>query len=305
MYNSKVKESFIAGYSCCSNLRSIAAHFESVEKSEEKIGKDIAEMSKSEAISTANSVPFFEMATAENFLSTMKSYAKWCASDGIFKMSSDGGIFSVTLSDIDPAIYIGKMFFKNESDFLDSLRSVRGFYDGYPDVVALAFAWLGLSYDEILGLKDSDVDTDLRKIHVNGEILEYSDLINDVFTAFRSCNESIRGNYSVIKDNSTDFFLKRMCSKGSKKFGTPIKKHQLADSISKVNTICCENGGKPVFTMINVLRSGAMSRILSAEKAGLAVFEKENCDQVERIARSGKYRNLIWQYKHYKKAFNL
>ena len=167
MHNHEVKERFLIEYSSGgSNVKNIRGRFEDISQAEQLMSKDIAEMTKEEAISAINRLEFLEMGTAEGFLAVTKMYTRWCQKNEIFENIA-GGFLQVSLNDIDPSVSMSKMFFRDEHDFLYSMRKVREFDELQNDVVALIFAWLGLSLDEALSIRENDIDFDARKIYFN------------------------------------------------------------------------------------------------------------------------------------------
>lgn len=312
MYNSEVKERFLSEYaSGGSNVKNIRGRFESISNTEQLLSKDMAEMSKAEAISALNQLEFLEMGTAEGFLTITKIYTRWCQRNEVFD-NITGGFLQVSLSDIDPSASISKMFFRDEHDFLYSMRKVREFDELQNDVIALIFAWLGLSLDEALDIRDEDIDFETRKIYDrNGVVLVpwISDEFTEILYQYQRAKSAIRQNgtttYEVIKDLSHDGFIKRVCSANSDKLGTKIPPRQLVSAINKLNQKYIALGFGPRFSVQNAQRCGGLHRLWMMEQSGFVVEDKKNASTVEEVYGSKQYRKILWQYKYYKKAFNL
>lgn len=312
MYNPEVKERFLSEYaSKGSNVKNIRGRFESMSKSEQLLSKDMAEMSKSEAVSSLNQLEFLEMGSAEGFISVTKAYIRWCKDNNAFEDIADG-FLQVSLSDIDPSSSMSKVFFRDEHDFLYSMRKVREFDELQNDVIALIFAWLGLSLDEALDIRDEDIDFETRKIYDrSGTVLVpwISDEFAEILQQYQRAKSAIRQNgtttYEVIKDLSYDGFIKRVCSANSDKLGTKIPPRQLVSAINKLNQKYIALGFSPRFSVQNAQRCGGLHRLWIMEQSGFVVDDKKNASTVEEVYGSSKYRKILWQYKHYKRAFNL
>lgn len=207
---------------------------------------------------------------------------------------------------------MSRMFFRDEQDFLYSMRKVDAFDDLNNHVVALALAWLGLDVEEALAICESDIDFENRKIfdRFGVELVPwFSDGIADVLIQYRDTGSAIRQNatttYEVVKDRTFDGFIKRVCPPGSKKMGDPISPRQMVGAIGRMNDRYVALGYPPRLSTRNVLRCGGLHRVWLLEQQGIDVFDKKNAELVEVAYGFAKYRVISWQYKYYKKAFNL
>lgn len=312
MYNSEVKERFLSEYSSKgSNVKNIRGRFDQIGESEQLLSKDLAEMTASEAISALNKLEFLELGSAEGFLSVVKRYTRWCQEDAAFE-NIVGGFLELSINDIDPSVSMSKMFFRDEQDFLYSMRKVRGFDELQNDVIALIFGWLGLSIDEALEIRDDGIDFESRKIYDrNGTVLIpwISDAFAEVLYQYQRTKSAIRQNgtttYEVVKDLSHDGFIKRVCSATSEKLGTKIPPRQMVSAINKLNQKYIALGFGPRFSMQNVQRCGGLHRLWLMEQSGFRVDDKKNAKTVEEVYGAKQYRKILWQYRYYKKAFNL
>lgn len=312
MYNREVKERFLSEYSSKGyNMKYVGARFEAIGESERLLSKDIAEMSKTEAISVANQLEFLEMGSTEGFLSVVKSYVRWCENNAVFEHIADG-FLQISLNDIDPSAFMSKVFFRDEQDFLYAIRKVREFDELQNDVIALIFGWLGLSMDEALDIRDEDIDFETRKIYDRSGVVLVpwiSDAFTEILQQYQRAKSAIRQNgttnYEVIKDLSYDGFIKRVCSANSDKLGTKLPARQVASAIEKMNRQYVALGFASRLSMRNAQRCGGLHRLWIMEQSGFVVDDKKNASTVEEVYGSSKYRKILWQYKHYKRAFNL
>lgn len=312
MYNSEVKERFFDEYSSRGpSTKYIRGRLEEISDYESLLSKDLAEMSRVEAVNAINSLEFFELGSAEAVLSSIKLYVKWCIDSAIFSNPA-GGFLDVSLNDIDPSRAMSKMFFRDEGDFLYSLRKVREFDELQNDVIALIFAWLGVSISDALNICDDGVDFDSRKIYdrTGTVVVEwFSDEIAEVLLQYQRSGSAVRQNgtttYGVIKDLSHDGFIKRVCPPGSEKLGTRIPPRQLVSAVNKLNQKYVALGFAPRFTMQNAQRCGVLHKLWLMEQSGFDVDDRKNAGVIDSLCGSTQYRKIKWQYKNYKKAFNL
>lgn len=309
MYNAEIKERFLSENKGWADV--LLKLFDSISGYEESNQKDFSGMSKAEVILYLNNVGFLELSSVDTTISGLKRYAKWSVSQG-FVLPERPGILQISTDDIDPSGAMSKMFFRDEQDFLYSMRKVADFEDLQNGVIALCLGWLGLSARESVALRDGDVDLVSRTIFdpsgtviVNG----FSDDIARIFELYRATKTATRQNGDttriVIKDLSHDGFIKRVCSANSVRLGNPVSVRQVTTFVEKLNKKYTALGYSPRFSMENANRCGGLYRLWKLENDGVEVLNKQNADIVERVYGHGVYRKIAWQYKFYKKAFNL
>lgn len=312
MYNSEIKERFLSWYAATgTNENGLRKSFRDLADFEGSISKDIAEMNRVEAVVALNRLDILEQTTANTLLSEIKCYVKWCNTNGIFPYCEDSFV-SVKSSDFDPSAHMAKAFFRDEHDFLYSMRKVREFDGLYNEVIALVFGWLGLSIDEAMSIHEDGVNFDERKIYArDGSILVpwFSDEFAEVLMLYKRTKSATRQNattvYEVIKDLSYDGFIKRVCSANSDKLGTELPARQVVSAIEKMNRHYVSLGFPARFSMKNAQRCGGLHRLWKMEQSGVSIDNKQNSAIVEETYGSKQYRKIRWQYKYYKKAFNL
>lgn len=310
MYNAEIKERFLSEISE-TTANSCRSMYDNTCGFEESFGKDLSCMSKGEFLSMLNNMEFYELMTLDGFLTAQRRYAKWCVSQG-FVSPEQSGILKISTDDVDPSGAMSKMFFRDEQDFLYSMRKVADFEDLQNGVIALCLGWLGLTAREAVALRDGGVDLVSRTISdpsgtviVNG----FSDNIARIFELYRATKTATRQNgatpYPVIKDLSHDGFIRRVCSPNSARMGDPVSERQIITYVRKINMKYIDLGYSPRFSMENAQRCGGLYRLLQLENDGVEVLNKKNAGIVEQVYGHGVYRKIAWQYKFYKKAFNL
>lgn len=158
MYNEEIKRKFFEDdlykkIKCGSS----DVLFAELSEFESKIGKDVYQMTYEEIKEAVNSIDFLESGTLNKSISTLKSYAKWCAQNGVFN-DCPGGIFAISTKDVDPAIAMEKRLFKDENSLNAAISKVRTFSDGYPEVMAAVLLWSGLTMPEVFRLRDEHIN---------------------------------------------------------------------------------------------------------------------------------------------------
>lgn len=310
MYNAEIKERFLSeNKNADAGTRPV---FVVMEQYETVLQKDVSLMSVSEMPMYLNDSKLaLELGSIEGAISKLRRYAKWCVSQG-FVSPDQSGILQISTDDIDPSGAMSRMFFRDEQDFLYSMRKVADFEDLQNGVIALCLGWLGLSARKSVALRDGGVDLVSRTISdpsgtviVNG----FSDDIARIFELYRATKTATRQNgatpYAVIKDLSHDGFIKRVCSPNSARLGDPVSERQIITYVSRMNQKYTALGYSPRFSMENANRCGGLYRLWKLENDGIDVLNKQNADIVEQVYGHGVYRKIAWQYKFYKKAFNL
>lgn len=305
MYNQEIKERFLSTSTQNENRRRF---LNKMGLAEDFFGIDICQMTRSQAIEAVQMMNTYDLGTYDNFIATSKAYGKWCYDNGFFS-DAPFGILGISALDINPQDFIRSYIFLTENELVDSIREIVPIYEGYVEVVACIFAWLGI--DDPLSIHDSDVFIEGRKIVKNGTVIVdgFSDFVSDFLVQYKRLKESTRENgtttYTVVKDNSYDTFIKQFCSVRSAKFGKKMDIRVIQTAINKMNRKYEEKGNVPKLTYRNILKSGSLARLYVAEKNGLDLFNRENKDAVERFFYRSDYRSIIWLYRHYKIAFGL
>lgn len=312
MYNPEIKERFLQWYDPQNAKRNTPrVAFSIVERGEMQLGKDVAEMTRAEALDTLKQSGTSEYGTVRLAVNTLKKYVAWCQGNQVFP-SIPGGFLELKAGDVDFSQSIAETLIRDESDFLSTLSSVREFDQGYPEPPVLALSWLGLRIKEVLSLKENDVDLTTRTITLVGKVLVqgFSDEIHALLEQYVSCKTAERdhrtGWRSVIKDYSTDLFLKRMLPRGNKDFGKPFGYSQMSTAIGNLNDRLKEDGLPGRLTYMNVWESGRYAKLWELEQSGIQVIAPGNRLLVEEVFRHSKsYYSAIRMYKAYKIAFNL
>lgn len=315
MYNEDVKMAFCEEKEIKKTSSGIGWAFNKISANEEKIGLDIAEMKQEDCINTIKQMGIAEASSINTILSSLKLYVKWCIERRVFE-NIPGGIFEVSPKDIDLSESLGKILFKDESDLVASIQTIRSLDEGLTEVAVFCLNWVGLDNHQVIALRDTDVDLKNRIIYgSNGEILAtgfmITDLICDVLERYCECKYSTKvqgtGLVMTTKDRSTTAFLKKMIANTSMECG---KEYTLSSITSLCNRAARDYedlGYSRRHTYQNIWRSGRYNYMYRIEQSGVDVLDKSNRSVVEGIFRGRKsnYYNAIKMYQYYKKVFNL
>ena len=313
MYNQEIKERFLREqYDMSSGGRSYIAVFQRIEPMEIHFGKDIAEMDFDEANRTLLSDKVYSLTAIDAQKSVLKQYVKWCRDNFIFE-NIPGGVLKVKITIDDVTHAVSQKLFRDESDLLYSIKKVRSFDEGNPEIAVVILAWLGLELEQILELQDSQVDLENGKIFAtDGSILvsEISQQLRDILQMYARCESAERMNgttkYEVIKDRSYPNFIKCMRSRTSTQMGRRLELKAVREMFNRISRDYVELGYESRFAYTNVLSSGRLNRLLQMELSGVDILDSKNAAVVEAVFNGNKkYRSIKWSYESYKKAFNL
>lgn len=313
MYNEEVKRKFLEWYYQGHSLQSKHEKwFNDIEEFERKVGKDLSEFDEKEAFECVNSIGLMSSGYARAMLSLFKTYTKWCADYGI-SSSRESGVAVLKNNKIVLSTGFSSSYFKDEKEFLQTLRLVHEFDNGYPDIPYLIFAWLGLSKEYALSVMESDVDLEDKVIYYpDGSIcaMGFSDEIRDVLREFKNCKVATRGTgrgpRTVYKDMSVDVFIKRFEKHGSDKFGVPYTGEQIEAQFRQARAAINRNESVDKLSFKKVRKSGIFNRLYKIELSGVNVTSIENKPMVLPIIDGVMvYYDFLKDYKAFKEAFNL
>ena len=311
MYNEEIKKRFLQESDSKNQSGSKIFLLEQFAVYEDKFGKDIYQMSFDEIKDCVNSVEFLESGTLGNAIALIKSYAKWCAQNNIFD-GCPGGIFAIMPKDVDPAIAISKIVFKDEDSLSTAISKVRTFSDGYPEVMATVLLWSGLTMPQVFRLRDEHINLETGVVlnedgsEIIAELSPWALLKAQVYAGTKSgFRDSGNGPYEVVCDKSFDSFIKRFCTTNSKSYGMRLTYNQIVAGITRMRIAYEDLGYTQQFSSTNIRRSGALYRLWKLEQSGVNLEAPENRTLVESTYGAKKYYGIIWQYKNYKRAFNL
>lgn len=312
MYNEKIKRKFLDSVGGKRSIPGTAEFmFKEISEYENSIGKDIYQMSLSQIKDCVNSIDFLESGTLMSSISVLKRYAKWCADNEVFD-DCPGGIFAITPKDVDPAIAMEKRLFKDENSLNAAISKVRTFSDGYPEVMAAVLLWSGLTMPEVFRLRDEHINLETGVVlnedgsEVIAELSPWALSKARQYAKTKSgLRENASGPYEVVCDKSFDSFIKRFCTTNSKSYGMRLTYNQIVAGITRMRIAYEDLGYTQQFSSTNIRRSGALYRLWKLEQSGVNLEAPENRTLVETVYGAKKYYGIIWQYKNYKRAFNL
>lgn len=311
MYNPEVKEQFLAMITAGGrNKGTCVRYFDTIGVYEEKVGKDFAEMSFEEAIEAIRSLNIGTYDSANYVQGFFRNYVKWCENTTAFDHINPDLKKISAKDDIDSSRYLSKMWFLDESDLINKMRMVRGFNEGYYEVVVLLFAWLGVPQNKVLFISPDDVDLKNRRLFLdNGcTVIDFSEAIASVISEYVSTKTSTRqynGEPTVVYRDFYGPFISKFC-KRAELGRDPLTDLQIASAISEMNQDFVYLGKPACFKYTNVANCGIARRIYELEQSGVDVLSMKNKGLLLDAARLNidRYR-ITWLFKNYKRAFNL
>lgn len=312
MYNDEIKRKFLDSVGGKRSIPGTAEFmFKEISEYENSIGKDVYQMSLTQIKDCVNSIDFLESGTLMSSISVLKRYAKWCADNEVFD-DCPGGIFAISTKDVDPAIAMEKRLFKDENFLNAAISKVRTFSDGYPEVMAAVLLWSGLTMPQVFRLRDEHINLETGVVlnedgsEVIAELSPWALSKAQQYARTKSgLRENASGPYEVVCDKSFDSFIKRFCTTNSKSYGMRLTYNQIVAGITRMRIAYEDLGYTQQFSSTNIRRSGALYRLWKLEQSGVNLEAPENRTLVESTYGAKKYYGIIWQYKNYKRAFNL
>ena len=308
MYNQEIKEQFLAEYDG-NRVISARPNLELISEYEERLQKDLAEMSFDEVVESVSGLNIGTYKTAAGIQSFIRSYVKWCDQFHKFK-KVNLDLCSISADDIDCSKRIRELFFQSEDELIKELSSVRPFDEGYPETIATLLTWIGVKQSDIASIKISNVNLEKQWVYVPDRNLfvSFSDKIADIFRIYEKTKVGYRSSGGdsrpVFRDDSHDRYVRKYLPKG--KSSDPFTSVQIKHITHHLNTVYVERDNPPKFTGSNVLMSGALYRVWQLEQSGVDVFAMKNKKMVVNafVAKANLY-EILWLYRNYKKAFNL
>lgn len=311
LYNELNKDCFVAEMVSTESLRYLSRDiFRQTEKFEEEFQKDIAEMTKEQALLVVPEIELTSLASLYNVRSVIRSYLKWCEKNEVFDDLSNGFLEALST---DEDLSKQALWVKDASDLYESMRKVREFDNGFPEPIILSLAWIGLDKDTAYNLESAQVSIDEQMIYdTQGNVLVHWEdkEITDVLRQYSECKiaerENRMGSFQVMKDPLSKRFIKKYCSIKSEKFGDDYTDLQLNTALHKFSNKYVDLGFPNRLKYATVWESGRLHELWLLEQAGLNVDDKENQEKISDVFRNAKsIRGILWAYKSYKKTFNL
>ena len=309
MFNAEIKNQFMDWYDVGeSSMQFVRGMFSTSEEYEIKFGKDIAQMTYAELIITINGFNNWDLRYYYTLMSYLKAYVSWGLENQAFDDVSDD-VYRISPVDIDFIGAFQKKVFRDEEDFISSIRKVREFNQGYPDVPALMFLWCGFEMKDVPGITDDEVDFTSNTICHGGFCAHFSENVSKVLKEFSDTKVAYRENascqYPVYKDLAYDGFIKPFYPGKSTRISKPVSVSQLNNYIRRANERYGNLGYFQKITPKDVWNSGRLNALHIAEESGIDILSAENKDLVfEIIRKPNMYDVFIREYQMFKKAFN-
>lgn len=282
--------------------------FETIETnfrtSEESLGKDLSEFTKTEIIQVINSLELITPETVRQYLNSIEGY----------QLFFNGEAPNITRDDIDIASSIEKNYFLSFSEIITPVMSVAPPDQGFPAAAALAFAWLGIKCPGACDIKQKEVDL-LRGTICHGDIIKgFGEAEPKALAILRSyANTSIgyrrqnpRNGEFIVSFVESEYFLRPIRTLNSKKEIDRFKAKNITSAIVDARMSLRETGFQKYFSYDTVLHSGELHRVYQLEQSGVNVFAKSNTKLLcSCFASKIRDYDALFLYRKYKQAFNL
>ena len=310
MYNREIKERFLDQITAGGRNRNTSVKYlDAIGLYEEEIGRDFAEMSFDEAIEAIRNIKIGTYDSATSVQGFVRNYVKWCEGNRVFGCVNPELKKISAKEDIDASRYLREMWFLDESDLINKMRTVRTFNDGYYEVVVLLFAWLGIGQDKILSIRPSDINLENRQLLLaDGGVINFSEDIAYVISEYLNTTTSTRqhnGEPTVVYRDFYGPFISKFC-KRAELGNDPLTDSQIGSAISEMNQDFVSMGNPGCFKYTNVANCGVARRIYELEQSGVDVLSSKNKELIFATARLDIDRYKIkWLFRNYKRAFNL
>ncbi len=315
LYNAEVKERFLATIEEERAAKTVRGHLKKFSQVEKEMGKDIAQMDIHDAIEATQELKIKGNTTLKNTLVSARKYVRWCIDKEAFPDCATG-FDEIKSSDVKYSS--PNIFFMNEDDLINSMHQVCEFNLGRPEVPYMILCWIGLDKNDIIGLRDQQVDLENRVIYsTDGKVLirGMSDEVVNALSMYVSCQKATRqfgaGPRTLIKDTSVNTFIKKMIPINVKSddsgIGIPYKIGALDSLVTNLNTKYQSfHPGYDKITPKNALDSGRLFRLFMKEcEIGDDVTSPKNqklFDSIMHTEDKQQRTNYVSMYKKYKAA---
>lgn len=270
------------------------------------LNKDLSEFTKEDIVFAMNSLEWKTVVpeTIRQYLNQVEGYQRFVT----------GSAQSVTREDIDIVSVMQKCYFTDFSDVANPVDSVMPSHQGFPEVPALALAWLGFDSSNACKIKRDDVDLRNGVIQYGGVVKSFGSTEKRVLSALRSYSNMITGYRKqnplngdlIIKFVDSEYFLRPVRSPNSRKQKTCFTGTDIVSKLIATQEKLKEQSCTRCFTYRTVLCSGELHRVFLLEQSGVDVFSSRNerllCSCFVSKTRGYDARFL---YRNYKKAFDL
>lgn len=307
MFNEKIKERFLDELPTAVIKHSARKVFQWSSPGEIFLQKDIAEMSYEEAKLAFSKNEVFNLTSINNQRYITKKYIDWCRENSIFE-DIKTGYYEISTPELDISEQLGAMSFRDENDLISSIQEVIPL-TGWWEPAALALYWLGLDNHEVGNLRDDQVnlqdcfivdDYDVRIVE------EMSEKIASLLRAYADNDMGVRRNrgkgHAVYKNPNSEKFIKGFYVPYSEKNERELGVSEIKGCISSLNNKYVALGHPPKFSFQNVWRSGRLCKLYELETSGKLDIHNEG-DVLHVFRGNSNYKNIVWIYNNYKRAF--
>jgi len=304
MYNEAVKCEFIESLDQDVLKQFVKSFFNRTDRLfEKKLGKDLAEMNDREIVDNFKKLPQISYATVRTHLAIVRKYLKWY-NNNISPVDMTE-INKISTYDIDISLCLSKVIIKDEKELEVSLSFLSA-KDGYFEIPTLLLSWYGITLDEILDLKNTDVMLKenyalIRTPNKTYKITsEYTINCLSDYKFVKSSKRKHHGVWTVYPDD-LGYFIKNMVQKNSKITGSRVLDKNVRKKITQYNRLL-PKGFKEV-TVDKVLLSGKLNRLVDFENKFGSIPQEVLLTELG--GKQSSLKEVTALYESYKKAFDI
>lgn len=310
MYNEKCKNQFLLSTSddkATFVLNVVTTQFE------ELLGKDLAQFSKTEALSMLAHTGYFNTQTLRTIIRVSKEYCRWCIERKVFNTVYNP-FDHIQITDIDLSETVRHKLISSPEKYAEIVRSVHDPHDAYMDTPVMCFLWLGIRYQDMLSIRSDDMHPESRSLFVPSLNQTYRHIpqeITDILQTYRDTKVSSRfsgkSNYPVYEDD-IGMFIKRMLPQRSVLRGAPIGYRNLSQSFHIFNEAYGASIGAPFpLDQDSIARSGMYWQLYVMEKSGVNLSENKHLPVISQILgtkQPGMIKDMLWIYRLYQQLLH-
>ena len=270
MYNEGVKRDFINAFGMDKwKFRWATATFNSVERAEEKLGKDIAEMTADEVGTALGSSDVTSSATLANRIPFIARYKSWCIDNGIPAVLVRSSDIHVNISDNirDTMVYSASNLLSivNEAFPEKSANDSKCIYKAH-----LWFAFSGMQDLDSVRVRVSDIDFNQCSVFLDNRMYFFSELgKRDIRHACEMLrfDRIVNGKSRSFKREDGDKVLRGRETKN----GPADDRSYLVKTLRSAVRFGFSESGHPGMSYIRIRKSGIFSESFSREARGVPV----------------------------------
>ena len=304
MYEVEQKTAFKQTLSKTTGLKQFASIEKRIGDFEDKYQKGLSKFYPGEIVEFMDSLMFTRPAVIKQYLSVLKKYFQFCG-----QVTCD----NIYLENIHLSEAIKHDLYPSFGALLDPIEKQAVNLEGGLVLPALAFAWLGLTPEQVCNLRVNDVDLKKGLIFVDGNKVHQIEIKSDSILALLRRYRNINATYRDLSSNSgtvvytpieSEYFLRKLASSATQRKSAQYASNSLRTALTRAQEQLEENGIKCNLVYKDIMLCGELEKVRFLEVSGIDVIKEK---KLVRSCFSSSYTDsdALYLYQEYKKAFNL